>query len=67
MLTKPVYYRRIELLHRLCFVDDKKLFEIREGIAQDPGLLTRRQFGCFCVPGKQREKIYVFYWKHIGL
>lgn len=46
VLTKPVYYSWIELLYKICFVDDKKLLEIREGIAQDPGPLTSRQCEC---------------------
>lgn len=65
VLTKPVYYRRIELLYRMCFVDDKKFFEMREGTAQDPGLLTSRQFGCSCVLKlifwqAKRKMIYFF-------
>jgi len=47
--TKPVYYRWIELLYRIFIVDNKKLFEIREGTAQEgPHVVKSRQFGCCC-------------------
>lgn len=47
VLTKPVYYSWIELLYKMCFVEDKKLLETREGTAQDPG--PGRQCECCCI------------------
>lgn len=34
VLTKTVYYSWIELLYKICFVDDIKLLEIKEGTAR---------------------------------
>lgn len=49
VLTKPVYFSWIELLYKMCFVEDIKLLEIREGTAQDPCPLTSRQCESCCI------------------